>query len=202
MEDQVERKVVGWDRFWDEIASLVHTSQMRIGHADRNFSLFFVERLQLAAVKLVTLRDIMETVNELSTFSQKVFSKLFDGWLPSGNSTLTGWTWTFRPAVMRSTRRGRPEFNISKDQLVFLHNLSFSWTSISSLLGVSRMTIYRRRRVYNLLLEGEYVPSELELSSILRHIRLDTSDIGQTLLNGLSCHQKTFAYTISSTRPT
>ena len=38
---------------------------------------------------------------------------------------------------------GRPRFEISKEQLQYLSSLGFSWTEVASLLGVSRMTIYR-----------------------------------------------------------
>ena len=38
---------------------------------------------------------------------------------------------------------GRPWFDISKEQLQYLSSLGFSWTEVASLLGVSRMTIYR-----------------------------------------------------------
>ena len=37
---------------------------------------------------------------------------------------------------------GRP-FQIQKEQLEYLSSLGFSWTEIATLLGVSRMTIYR-----------------------------------------------------------
>ena len=38
---------------------------------------------------------------------------------------------------------GRPRFAISRDQLLYLASLSFKWTEIAALLGVSRMIIYR-----------------------------------------------------------
>ena len=38
---------------------------------------------------------------------------------------------------------GRPRFEISKEQLEYLHSLRFTWNEIAVLLGVSRMTIYR-----------------------------------------------------------
>ena len=37
---------------------------------------------------------------------------------------------------------GRPRFDISRDQLEYLSSI---WTQIANMLGVSRMTIYRRR---------------------------------------------------------
>ena len=39
--------------------------------------------------------------------------------------------------------RGRPRFQIEKDQLEYLSSLSFNWCEIAALLGVSRMTVYR-----------------------------------------------------------
>ena len=78
----------------------------------------------------------------------------------------------YQVIVIHTRRRGRPKFHISKDQLALLRNLSFSWTRNAGMLGVSRMTIYRRRRVYNLLVEGDAVPDDVELDAILRPIRL------------------------------
>ena len=40
---------------------------------------------------------------------------------------------------------GRPTLFINRDQVEYLHSLSFSWTEIASLFGVSRMTLHRRR---------------------------------------------------------
>ena len=42
-------------------------------------------------------------------------------------------------------RRGRgcPHFSTVRDQLDYLVSLSFNWSEIASLFGVSRMTIYR-----------------------------------------------------------
>ena len=47
--------------------------------------------------------------------------------------------------------RGRPHVIISQEQLQYLRSMRFSWTQISELLGVSRMTVYRRRRDLGLL---------------------------------------------------
>ena len=189
--DREEREVVGWERFCDELASLIHTSEIKIGHADRTFSLFIIERFQLACESIGTILDVIGGRNELSSFSQRV-----DSLLESVRRLITEWELRldqldvereisgYRPAVIHTRRRGRPKFHISKEQLVFLRTLSFTWTRIASLLCVSRMTVYRRRRVYRMLLEGDSVPSDLELGSVLRRIRLDSPYIGQTLLLG------------------
>ena len=46
--------------------------------------------------------------------------------------------------------RGRPRIIISLEQLRYLRSLNFSWTQISDLLGVSRMTLYRKRRDFGM----------------------------------------------------
>ena len=52
-------------------------------------------------------------------------------------------TMYFLPSI-ETQRRGRPKFDISRDQLEYLSSMSFSWTQIACMLSVSRMTIYRR----------------------------------------------------------
>ena len=39
--------------------------------------------------------------------------------------------------------RGRPQFQVSKSKVEYLASLSFKWTEIASILGLSRMTLYR-----------------------------------------------------------
>lgn len=56
---------------------------------------------------------------------------------------------TIQPPLVRSSR-GRPRFDITREQLVYLASMSFTWMGIANLLGVSRMTIYRRRVEYSL----------------------------------------------------
>ena len=45
--------------------------------------------------------------------------------------------------VVHTGRRGRPRFDVTKEQLEYLASLSFTWSVIAALLGVSRTTIFR-----------------------------------------------------------
>lgn len=63
-------------------------------------------------------------------------------------STVTS---AYLTSTIRSGARGRPRFDVSRNQLEYLSSLSFTWTEAASLLGVSRMTIYRRRREFGML---------------------------------------------------
>ena len=53
--------------------------------------------------------------------------------------------------LLYSGMQGRPSFNIHRIQLEYLRQLNFSWTEIADLVGVSRMTIYRRRIEFGML---------------------------------------------------
>ena len=72
---------------------------------------------------------------------------------------------SYRALQMRvEGRRGRPRFDIPREQLVYLASLSFNWVQIASILGVSRMTMYRRRQELGIVSEPR---QELNLSLLL-----------------------------------
>ena len=50
---------------------------------------------------------------------------------------------SYQAPVTHTGRRGRPKFDIDKEQLEYLVSISFNWSEIAALLGVSRMTLYR-----------------------------------------------------------
>ena len=43
---------------------------------------------------------------------------------------------------------GHPRFDVTVEQLEYLSSLSFTWAKIAQLLGISRMTLYRKRLEY------------------------------------------------------
>ena len=53
--------------------------------------------------------------------------------------------------LLYSGMQGRPSFSIHRSQLEYLRQLNFSWTEIADLVGVSCMTIYRRRIEFGML---------------------------------------------------
>ena len=80
------------------------------------------------------------------------------------SSSTTGYE---EPVVRVEGVRGRPRFDISYSQLEFLSSLSFSWTKIASLLGVSRMTIYRRRVEFHMIDVGTVIHDYSDLISLV-----------------------------------
>ena len=83
-------------------------------------------------------------------------------------------------------RRGRPKFNITREQLEIFDELGFTITKIGSILGVSRHTIINRRREFNLPLSQHRYSniSDAELDTIVSDIFHITPNIGQRYLIG------------------
>ena len=49
---------------------------------------------------------------------------------------------SYHVPITLSTGRGRPKFEISPEQLVYLRSMCFTWRDIAKILGVSSMTIF------------------------------------------------------------
>jgi len=69
-----------------------------------------------------------------------------------------------------STRLGRPRFDISQEQLIYLYSLSFSWSQIAAMLGMSRMTLYWRRAEFGMLGSPCRVIGDEQLHSMVREM--------------------------------
>ena len=91
---------------------------------------------------------------------------------------------SYRAPVVHIRARGRPRFDINESQLEYLASLSFSWTQIASLLGVSRMTIYRRRVEFNMTEIGTRIHNFSDLKALIRQMKIESPHMGEVLLMG------------------
>ena len=90
----------------------------------------------------------------------------------------------FRPSTThRRHMPGRPRFEIMKEQLEYLSSMSFSWSLIAQLLGVSRMTIYRRRLEFEPDDPTPSVSNEDLMSTVLS-MRSEFPEMGETMAWG------------------
>ena len=88
------------------------------------------------------------------------------------------------------SRRGRPKFNIRKDQIEHLLHLHFTCPKIASLLGVSLRTVRRRMTEYGLSVSGLYSEiSNCELVRLVNRIRSSFPNCGYRMMNG-HLHQR------------
>lgn len=81
--------------------------------------------------------------------------------------------------------RGRPRFLVSKSQILALREIGFSWTKISNLLGISRITLYRRRNELGLQEQCNFSDiSDQELDVFVKSIMDISPNSGEVMMRG------------------
>ena len=87
--------------------------------------------------------------------------------------------------VELSHNRGRPKWNIQKDQLEYLLNMGFACPRIAIVLGMSLSTIRRRMVEFGLSVTGLYSNiSDQDLDSLISHIKVNFPNCGYRLMYG------------------
>ena len=155
-------EVRGWGRFFEELRRIIAESHQQIGVANEGYVQYIVEKLETGLRSLNSIQEILvngeheleaeereiaanysRRIAELATCIQTVLSywHLYQDRLDSVNTDVeTGYQ---VQVVHVQGSRGRPAFGIANTQLEYLHSLGFTWTEMATLLGVSRMTLYR-----------------------------------------------------------
>lgn len=90
--------------------------------------------------------------------------------------------------VSRSGMCGRPKFIIPSHTLLFLRELRFSWTNISSLLGISRRTLFSVRQDlgFDSIDPGVFsLISDDDLHEQIRTIKVHMPDAGMRMIKGV-----------------
>ncbi len=144
--------VNGWEVYFKEVTSLLEQGERQYGLANRNYTDYFLERLELTLSTCSELAhhlrqhrgldDYLSLLKELLEMLKLIHQKWeeYDEILDS-YPVMQG---VLCPVPTRvSSGIGRPLFQITKQQLEYLSSLGFQWKEIAALLGVSRMTIYR-----------------------------------------------------------
>ena len=151
------------------------------GTANESYSHYAVERLSIC---ISSVRDHLENATNLSDADGAVVAqyvqdlsklaslvrKLVEHWetyldqIDQRNES----TAYRAPVVHIPGRRGRPSFDITRHQLEYLSSLSFTWAQIAKLLGVSRMTVYRRRAEFGMLNDESH--ESLTFTEVRRHV--------------------------------
>ncbi len=79
---------------------------------------------------------------------------------------------------------GRPRFDVRREQLEHLSSLCFNWSQIASILGVSRMTIYRRRLEFGMLNVPVSSLTDAELLRLVQDLKRQHPHAGEVVLMG------------------
>ncbi len=77
---------------------------------------------------------------------------------------------------------GRPRYVINKEQLQYLRSMSFTWIQIGDMLGVSYITVYRRKIEFEIAdSRGRRITDE-QVEKIVSDIRYEQPAVGQTMI--------------------
>ena len=140
-----------WSSFFDAITSLLEETERQYGFANQQYTEYALGRMQLSINSCRSLKAQMETTSsvELRDYIQSLQELLEHlvfirhKWLEY-QDILDSQVNEFAYQVPVQRRgRGRPRFDVTREQLEYLISLNFSYTEIASLIGVSRATIYR-----------------------------------------------------------
>ena len=159
-------KMDAWTTFFQRISRFLDAAQYQYGVADRNFCEYVLERLELCIVTCTTLCDHMGNAltaaeadrldNQDNLIIQEYYTHILG--LENCLKSIHSQWMEYEDVIIRRADRfryhvdsnvvsesgkGRPKFQVDKEQLVYLSSLGFSWSEISKIMGVSRMTIYR-----------------------------------------------------------
>ena len=142
-------EISGWSEFFKEISTLVDGAERQYGIANLNYSDYVMERLELS---ISTCFNLLEAINN-ATELEECLSSLTEliqylqachrRW-SEYKAFLQGSSQCYQVLTAQAVgEQGRPRFQVSKLQLEYLESLAFKWTEIASILGISRMTLYR-----------------------------------------------------------
>ena len=150
-----------WISFFGEVSGLIETSERQFGIASASLADHLTERFEIAIQSCTGILNCLNNppssvsldndeqaivvsykreIDELNGYLRvlldqwKEYRMLLDS---------TSFGFSYRASVTHTGRRGRPRFDIDKEQLEYLLSVSFNWSEIAALLGVSRMTLYR-----------------------------------------------------------
>lgn len=149
-----------WSSHFLEVNSLLLAAERQYGIASASYSDHFIERFEVAIRSCSSILHGLENPPvSLNDAEQSILGDIKGSirhLIVELRSLLRRWgeyrdlldshyqnDVSYQTPVVRNGRRGRPRFRIDKEQLEYLLSLSFNWSEIAALLGVSRMTVFR-----------------------------------------------------------
>ena len=188
-------------------------SGRQFGNFSENYANYAIERLEIC---IITVSCLTAHLENGAVLVQPEYHEVVTGYKNNMESLVTylrslSGEWEryiasmehvseslrYRVATRESVSRGRPPFIVAKEQLDYLHSLSFSWTDIALLLGVSRMTLYRRRQEFGMLDEPGRELTDTELRTRVSEIKNTLPGVGEKFILG---RLKSMGYRVTRAR--
>ena len=156
-----------WAQLFSIVAAFLRDCERNEDTIDVNFVEYVCERLArtISSIGIVNIAVTDASDPELKTQVSNLVNELTANVLPMWREKLYALerdcsSIRVQPSVRQDpSSYGRPPFQVDSEQILFLRELNFTWQSIANLLGVSRMTLYRKRKDAGILDSPRYVCS-------------------------------------------
>ena len=185
-----------WGTLFTDVARVVSSANNQSGLANEEFSEYVVEQLEMIIITVSTLKSYLGSHLPSSELGSEIalsnMCEELSSLLECLRCILSEWeeylnhpfNYSYSAPTRASSGPGRPRFDINEQQLMYLHSMGFTWVEIANLLGVSRMTIFRRRREFGLVKTVGDTIDDDELELVVRQIRRNSPSLGQTMVWG------------------
>ena len=192
-------QIWGLEVLFQDIESFLRASGHELGYCSVSYGTHTLERMELYMSSLVYLKNLLD--DNIMQMSEQHRSAVIEcvGQITRLISCLRSLAKEWQlyvdtkeqqadlvryHASIQQSGRGRPRFLVAKEQLEYLHSLGFTWTDVAHLIGVSRMTVYRRREEYGMLDEPITVISDSELRQKVLQIKTTLPEVGESIVIG------------------
>lgn len=190
----------GWDDYFSDLARFLRELGRQAGIASVSYADYAIERLEMCegvCTHLVAVLNAGESIveGEESVIVEeyrhrflnlkRLLQSLRIQWVEYCSAVESSPATSYQaPLLHQPHQRGRPTFLIPQQQLEYLRSLSFTWVEIAALLGVSRMTVYRRRVEYDMIEDPRIIPDDSELRHLVEKTRQELPYLGEVMVMG------------------
>ena len=187
-------EVWGWELFFDEVLGFL--GNIRSSDANnQDYLEYSLERLEIVISSISAIKNSLSAGLQQQQNDHDVLQRLLNELFESLNgvynelderldSVISVSVSSYRVPTVQNGQRGRPRFTITPNQLFYLASLSFSWSTIAKMLGISRMTLYRRRVEFGMARRFGTSISYDQLLFLLREMRSQYPEMGEVMVLG------------------
>ena len=139
-----------WDSYFTSVEQFLTECERQYGVCNSLYTSYVLEQLEFLESTCRTLIRVLLHDFPGNAVTQLLYDLLANililrsHWQSYSDSVLRHNNVYVRvPALIHTGVRGRPRFDVRKEEIEYLRSLSFSWNEIAALINISRSTLYR-----------------------------------------------------------
>ena len=171
MEAEDDVVVTEWQQLFEEISRFLCDCERNKEVANRGRAEYICEHLENTILTVRRLHSSVldyicdnpvceitsDLIDQLSSLEEQLLTVELPYWqqevdllsLSMGESETP-------PTIHHNHQRGRPPFDVDTEQIIYLREIGCTWKEVSAMLGISRMTLYRKRKRAGIADEHRY----------------------------------------------